>query len=112
MVPSGLAMVIFAPVSGRMINRYGGRITLITGAAVMGVSYIGRVYYSSTVLAMIIGSTVVGIGTAIAYAAMPTLIMASVPITETASAQRPQRPAAGDRYVDPPAPRSPPCSDR
>ena len=31
MVPSGLAMVAFAPVSGRMINRYGGRITLITG---------------------------------------------------------------------------------
>ena len=86
MVPSGLAMVVFAPVSGRLINRYGGRITLITGAAVMGVAYIGRVYYSNTVLAVIIGSTVVGIGTAIAYAAMPTLIMASVPITETASA--------------------------
>ena len=86
MVPSGLAMVLFAPVSGRMINRYGGRITLMAGAAIMGVSYIGRVYYSSTVLAVIIGSTAVGIGTAIAYAAMPTLIMASVPITETASA--------------------------
>jgi EmrB/QacA subfamily drug resistance transporter len=86
MVPSGLAMVVFAPVSGRLINRYGGRITLLTGAAVMGIAYIGRVYYSNTVLAVIIGSTVVGIGTAIAYAAMPTLIMASVPITETASA--------------------------
>jgi len=86
MVPSGLAMVVFAPVSGRLINRYGGRITLLTGAAVMGIAYIGRVYYSNTVLAVIIGSTVVSIGTAIAYAAMPTLIMASVPITETASA--------------------------
>ncbi len=86
MVPSGLAMVAFAPVSGRMINRYGGRITLITGSAVMAVAYIARVYYSNTVLAVIIGSTVVSIGTAIAYAAMPTLIMASVPITETASA--------------------------
>ena len=43
MVPSGLAMVLFAPVSGRMINRYGGRITLIAGAAIMGVAYIGRV---------------------------------------------------------------------
>ena len=69
-----------------MINRHGGRITLITGAAIMGVAYIARVYYSNTVLAVIIGSTLVGIGTAIAYAAMPTLIMASVPITETASA--------------------------
>ena len=51
----------------------------------MAVAYIARVYYSNT-LAVIIGSTVVSIGTAIAYAAMPTLIMASVPITETASA--------------------------
>ena len=35
---------------------------------------------------MVIGSTVVSIGSAIAYAAMPSLIMANVPITETASA--------------------------
>jgi len=86
MVPSGLAMVLFAPVSGRLINRYGGRITLITGAAVMGLAYIGRVFFSDTVAAVVLGATVVSIGTAISYAAMPTLIMASVPITETASA--------------------------
>jgi MFS family permease len=86
MVPSGLAMVAFAPVSGRLINRYGGRITLITGAAVMGLAYIGRVFFSDTVAAVVVGATVVSIGTAISYAAMPTLIMASVPITETASA--------------------------
>jgi MFS family permease len=35
---------------------------------------------------VIIGSAVVSIGTAIAYAAMPTLIMGAGPITETASA--------------------------
>ncbi len=29
MIPTGLAMVAFAPVSGRMINRLGGRMTLI-----------------------------------------------------------------------------------
>jgi MFS family permease len=86
MVPSGLAMVVFSPVSGRMINRFGGKTTLITGAAIMAVSYIGRVFWSDTVLAVIVGSTLVGVGTAIAYAAMPTLIMANVPITETASA--------------------------
>ena len=86
MIPNGLAMVIFAPVSGRMINRYGGRITLITGVTVMGISYIARVYLPHTLLAIILGSTFVGIGTAIAYASMPTIIMASVPITETASA--------------------------
>ena len=86
MVPSGLAMVVFAPVSGAMINRFGGRITLITGGLVMAAAYVARVFLSGSLTAVIIGSTLVSIGTAIAYAAMPTLIMASVPITETASA--------------------------
>jgi MFS family permease len=86
MVPSGLAMVAFAPVSGFMINRFGGRVTLMAGTAIMAVGYLGRVFYGHGVLAVIIGSTVVNIGAAIAYAAMPSLIMANVPITETASA--------------------------
>jgi MFS family permease len=86
MVPSGLVMVIFAPVSGVMINRLGGRLTLIAGAAVMAGGYVGRVFNGETMLAVIIGSSVVGMGSAVAYAAMPSLIMANVPITETASA--------------------------
>ncbi len=86
MVPSGLAMVAFAPVSGSMINRLGGRVTLMVGSGIMAVGYLGRVFYGDTVLAVILGSTVVGIGSAVAYAAMPSLIMANVPITETASA--------------------------
>ena len=58
----------------------------MAGAAIMAVAYLARVFYGDTVLAVIIGSTVVGIGSAVAYAAMPSLIMANVPITETASA--------------------------
>lgn len=86
MVPSGLAMVVFAPVSGGIIRRFGGKSALITGAAVMVVGYVGRVFFWDSIASVIIGSTVVSIGTAIAYAAMPTLIMGAVPITETASA--------------------------
>jgi MFS family permease len=86
MVPSGLAMVIFAPVSGRLIRVFGGKTALIAGAAVMIAGYVGRVFFYDSIASVIIGSTVVSIGTAIAYAAMPTLIMGVVPITETASA--------------------------
>jgi MFS family permease len=86
MVPSGLAMVVFAPVSGGIIRRFGGKTALISGAAVMVVGYVGRVFFWDSIASVIIGSTVVSIGTAIAYAAMPTLIMGAVPITETASA--------------------------
>jgi MFS family permease len=86
MVPSGLAMVVFAPVSGGIIRRFGGKPALIAGAAVMVVGYVGRVFFWDSIASVIVGSTVVSIGTAIAYAAMPTLIMGAVPITETASA--------------------------
>ena len=86
MIPSGLAMVVFSPVSGALINRYGGKATLITGSAIMAAAYIGRVFFSDSIAAVIIGSTIVSIGSAVAYAAMPSLIMANVPITETASA--------------------------
>jgi MFS family permease len=86
MVPSGLAMVVFAPVSGGIIRRFGGKSALIAGAAVMVAGYMARVFFWDSIASVIIGSTVVSIGTAIAYAAMPTLIMGAVPITETASA--------------------------
>lgn len=86
MVPGGLAMVVFSPVSGKLINVLGGRITLIIGCAIMGVAYVGRVFGDHSLLSIVIGSAVVSVGSAIAYAAMPSLIMANVPITETASA--------------------------
>jgi MFS family permease len=86
MVPSGLAMVVFAPVSGNIIRRFGGRSALMAGAAIMIIGYVGRVFFYDSIAWVIIGSTVVSVGTAVAYAAMPTLIMGAVPITETASA--------------------------
>lgn len=86
MVPSGLAMVAVSPLSGLLMRRWGGRVVLILGAVIMSVTYVGRVFYADSVALVVLGSTVVGIGTALAFAAMPTLIMTSVPITETASA--------------------------
>lgn len=86
MVPSGLAMVLFAPISGRIIRVFGGKTALMAGAVVMIAGYVGRVFFYDSIASVIIGSTVVSVGTAIAYASMPTLIMGAVPITETASA--------------------------
>ncbi|WP_231938440.1 MFS transporter [Arthrobacter sp. B6] len=86
MVPSGLAMVLFAPISGRIIRVFGGKTALMAGAVVLIVGYVGRVFFYDSIALVIIGSTVVSVGTATAYASMPTLIMGAVPITETASA--------------------------
>ncbi|AJT43101.1 MFS transporter [Psychromicrobium lacuslunae] len=86
MVPSGLAMVAFAPISAGLTKRFGAKTTLIVGAAVLALSYVARVFLTGQVWMVILGATAVSVGTAIAYAAMPTLIMRAVPITETASA--------------------------
>ncbi|MDT0201567.1 MFS transporter [Nocardioides sp. AE5] len=86
MVPSGLVMVVLSPFSGMILNRFGGRLTMAVGAAIMSVAYLARIPFSGSAFEVILGSTLVGLGTALAFAAMPMLIMASVPITETAAA--------------------------
>lgn len=86
MLPSGLAMVALAPVSGALLNRFGGRPVLVLGAATMAAPFAWRPFAEDSLLLIVVGTTLVGIGTAFAFAAMPTLIMASVPIAATASA--------------------------
>jgi MFS family permease len=86
MAPSGLMMLLFAPVSARLMMLLGAKRTLMIGAAVLGSGYlVGFFLISSSwelMLACIIASAGVGIG----YAAMPTLIMDNVPLNEAASA--------------------------
>lgn len=86
MLPGGLSMVLFAPVSAGITKRFGARTTLIVGGLIMAVGYVGRVYLTDSIAHVVLGSTVISVGTAVGYAAMPTLIMRAVPITETASA--------------------------
>ena len=43
MAPAGLMMLVFAPVSGRLMPRTGAKHTLMIGAAVLGAGYRGRV---------------------------------------------------------------------
>ncbi|MFL1379105.1 MFS transporter [Nocardiopsis protaetiae] len=86
MVPSGLMMLVFSPVAGRMLNRWGGRPTLLVGLVVMGLTYLGRVLLPGSLANAVLGSTLVSVGTAISFAAMPVLIMSAVPRGATASA--------------------------
>ncbi|MGW0590582.1 MFS transporter [Streptosporangium sp. NPDC002607] len=86
MMPSGLAMVVFSPVSARLSNRRGPRFSLLAGASVMAVGYCVYAAAFHQVWQIMVATTLVGAGTALAYSAMPSLIMQSVPETETASA--------------------------
>jgi MFS family permease len=86
MVPTGLAMMIISPVSALGTRRYGAKTALIIGALVSAAGYTGRLFLTEELWMVMFGAAVIGTGNAIAYAAMPTLIMGSVPMTVTAAA--------------------------
>lgn len=86
LLPAGILMVAMSPVAAAMIRRYGPRAVLIGGALIMAVGFIARAALHGSVLQVMVTSGIASLGTALAFAAMPTLIMRAVPITETASA--------------------------
>lgn len=86
MLPSAIAMVTLSPVSGMLLNRFGGRPVLTLGCAIMGAAFALRMVSHDSLPLIVIGATVVGIGTAIAFAAMPSLILQAVPARESAAA--------------------------
>lgn len=86
MVPNAAAFGLMAPVSAWMTRRFSPQVTMLGGAAIMCLAYLGRVFFSDNLAQIVIGSVAVGIGTAMTYGAMPTLVMRAVPLTETASA--------------------------
>lgn len=86
MLPAALMMVVAAPISARLTRKFGPKTTLIVGALILGVGYTARTIFISTEWEIIVGAMVISTGIAVAYAAMPTIIMSAVPITETAAA--------------------------
>ncbi|WP_134742336.1 MFS transporter [Nocardioides sp. 503] len=86
MLPSGLAMLLFSPVAARLIERRGAPQTLALGAGVVAAGWVMRIVVTDSLWQIIVGATVVGIGTGIGYAAIPSLINAHTPPGEIAAA--------------------------
>lgn len=86
MAPGGLVMLLLSPVSAAVSARRGPKFTLMAGSAVIALGY-GFALVANTQIwqVMLIGMIISG-GIGLAYASMPALIMASVPVHETASA--------------------------
>jgi MFS family permease len=85
-MPGGVVMVLLSPVSARISRRLGPKTTLAQGAALMLVGYLVRFETSHRLWTIIAGATVVAAGTALAYSALPALMMRAVPASETAAA--------------------------
>jgi predicted MFS family arabinose efflux permease len=86
MVPMGLGMLFFSPLSAKLSARRGAHVTLLVGALVMVAGNVAQALGTGNIPVLMVVLMVLSIGTALCFSAMPTLIMAWVPASETASA--------------------------
>lgn len=86
LVPYSLTQVILAPVSARLLIRFGARAGLILGAAMIMVAYVFRYFFHGSLTLVLVGTMMVGVGSAFGFSAMPLLIMDAVPAAAAAAA--------------------------
>lgn len=86
LMPLGLVMFFVSGIAARLSAARGARTSLILGSAIVAVGFILAIFFLDQLWHIILVSTITGIGVGFAYAAMPTLIMQSVPPKETAAA--------------------------
>ncbi|MDI2130836.1 MFS transporter [Yinghuangia seranimata] len=86
LLPGGVIMVVLSPVSARMSDAYGARVTLALGTAVISAAYLVRVFTSEHLLTIALGASLCSVGTTLAYSALPTLVIQAVPQEQTAAA--------------------------
>ncbi|CAN5320536.1 MFS transporter [soil metagenome] len=86
LAPGGFVMMLVSPLAGRISTRHGGKTTLICGLVMIVLTYSVASLFMDHLWELVIVSSLNGAGIGLSYAAMPNLIMASVPITESAAA--------------------------
>ncbi|WP_123666726.1 MFS transporter [Actinocorallia herbida] len=86
MAPGGIMMMVVSPFGGKLSNARGPKFTLICGVLVLAVGYGACLLLMGHAWGLMIAVMIINSGVGLAYGAMPALIMGSVPLTETASA--------------------------
>jgi EmrB/QacA subfamily drug resistance transporter len=86
MLPGSLAMLFIGPLSGILAGRLGPKVPLALGGAITagGLVLLGLVH--ATHVEVLIGALIMSIGIGFAFAAMPNLIVAAVPLEQTGEA--------------------------
>jgi MFS family permease len=86
MMPAGLMMMVVSPLGARLSAARGPKTTLVAGALVMAVGYgvaLGLMHHT---WGLLIVNVIYSTGVGLAYGAMPALILAAVPRSESAAA--------------------------
>ncbi|MFI6878978.1 MFS transporter [Streptomyces sp. NPDC050400] len=86
LAPGGVMMMIVSPLGGKLINARGPKVALVCGALVISAGYGLALFLMGSAWGLMIVGIVINSGVALAYGAMPALIMSAVPLSETAAA--------------------------
>ncbi len=86
MAPGGLAMMVMAPIAARVAGARGPRFTLFVGCVIIAASYLSGLWLLGSGPQVLALNVLISIGVGFAYASMPALINAAVPMSETAAA--------------------------
>lgn len=84
--PSGIMMMIISPLGGKLIDARGPKVALVLGALTIAAGYGLSLPLMGTAWGLMVVGIVLNSGVALAYGAMPALIMSAVPRSETAAA--------------------------
>jgi cyanate permease len=79
-------MLVLAPVAAKLINSWGPARVLTLAGVVIAAGLLFRIVFVDDLWQVIVGSSIVGAGTGIGYAALPSLINANTPQSELAAA--------------------------
>jgi MFS family permease len=86
MAPGGLMMMVAAPLAARIISHRGPKFVLIVGATTIAVGYLAGTQLLGSAAGILAFSVVASFGVGFAFAALPALINAAVPVSETGAA--------------------------
>ncbi|MGW6740008.1 MFS transporter [Streptomyces sp. NPDC055025] len=86
MVPGGLFMMALSPVGAKLSAARGPKVTLFVGSLVIAAGYASSLFLMGSAWGLMIVVCIGSTGVALAYGAMPALIMSVVPQSETAAA--------------------------
>ncbi|MQA09911.1 MAG: MFS transporter [Pseudonocardiaceae bacterium] len=86
MLPGGLLMVGVSPIAGRLISGRGPRMTLMLGASIIAAGYLAWLLLRGELWGVGASAVVISVGVAVAYGAMPALVLTATPEAEAAAA--------------------------
>ena len=82
-MPAGLVMMVISPLSGWLERTIGPRPLFTAGAAAIVLAYVFVLIWSTEWTHILIANAIIGVGIGFTFAAMPMIIMRSVPANET-----------------------------